>query len=170
MKRSIIFGTFALVILTCSASAQYNKPAGIAIRGGMFFPSNAAAKAEGNTWFAIGLDYKTKDVEFAAMRGGYDTSYSISVDYYAKGDFSNMPIMMNYISRKDQFYYGAGAGLGFVKTPIIGGTSTNTELTYQFNVGFEFQKGTMPFFIEGRYWGSAESALNGTAMYAGIKF
>ncbi len=170
MKKAKLFGAVALLALVSTANAQYNKPSGIAIRGGLFFPSDATAKAEGKTWFGVGLDYKTKDVEFEAMRGGYDTSYTISVDYYSKGDYSNMPIMLNYVSRRDNFYYGGGAGLGYAKTPTAGGTSTNTEMTYQFSVGFEFQKGTMPFFIEGRYWGCAESALTGTAIYAGIKF
>lgn len=170
MKTTPYLAILAVFAIAAPASAQYEKPAGISIRGGLFFPEDSGAKNEGKTWFGLGLDYKMKDVEFEALRGGYDTSYTVSIDYFSKGDYANMPILLNYVSRKDNFYYTAGAGFGFVKTPDAGGTSTNTELTYQFSVGFEFQKGTMPFFIEGRYWGCAESALTGTAIYAGIRF
>ncbi|HXH60163.1 MAG TPA: hypothetical protein VNI20_02265 [Fimbriimonadaceae bacterium] len=171
MKKIVLIVTVAALGLATIANAQYNKPAGISLRGGMFFPSNASAKAEGKTWFGVGIDYKLKDIDFRRSANGYDTSYSLSVDYYGKGDHANLPVLLNFVSRKDQFYYSAGAGLGFAKTPDVGGgTSTNTEFSYAFAIGFEFQRGTTPFFIEGRYMGSAETRLNGVGVYAGVRF
>jgi hypothetical protein len=170
MKR-IAIGIIAALGIASAASAQYGKPQGISLRGGMFFPSAASAKAEGKTWFGVGIDYKLKDLNYARTPDDFDTSFVLSLDYYGKGDHSNMPLLVNWVSRRDAFYYSAGGGLGFAKTPDgLGGTETQTELSYAFAVGFEFQQGSMPFFVEARYFGSAESALNGYGIFAGIRF
>ena len=169
------FSTILLVVLSCGLAAtalgQYKKPSGVSIRGGMFFPSAAAAQAAGHTWFGVGLDYKLRDLGYAAGMSGFDRSYSISIDYYGKGDYSNVPVMMNYVARGDRFYYGAGAGLGFAQTPDgSGGTKTNTEFVYQLSLGMDFQQGMTPVFVEARFFGSAESLVNGFGVYAGMRF
>lgn len=169
MKRAVLIAVVAA--LAGVASAQYGQPKGISLRGGMFFPTAASAKAEGKTWFGVGIDYKLKDLNYARTPDDFDTSFVLSIDYYGKGDHSNLPVMVNWVSRRDAFYYSLGGGLGFAKTPDgLGGTDTQTELSYAFAVGFEFQNQSTPFFVEARYIGSAESALNGYGIYAGIRF
>ena len=170
MKKFVTVAIVAAIGLSSIATAQYKKPSGLSLRGGLFFPSSASAKAAGKTWFGIGLDYKIKDVSFRRTPDGFDTFNTLSIDFYGKGDFTNVPIMFNQVSRRDKFYWGAGAGLGFATTPNGGGTDTNTEFVYQFSVGMDFEQGEMPFFIEGRYFGSAESKLNGFGVFAGIRF
>ena len=171
MKKIAALTVVAAIGMASIASAQYNKPSGISLRGGMFFPSAASAKAEGKTWFGVGIDYKIKDLNYGNMAGQNDTSFVLSVDYYGKGDHSNLPVMLNWVSRSQNIYYSAGGGLGFAKIPNgAGGTTTSTELSYGFTVGFEFQKSTTPFFVEAKYFGSAESRLNGYGIYAGIRF
>jgi hypothetical protein len=171
MKKLVLIGIFATLGMATVANAQYGKPQGISLRGGMFFPSAASAKAEGKTWFGIGIDYKLKDLNYARTPDDFDTAFVLSLDYYGKGDHSNMPLLVNWVSRRDAFYYSAGAGLGFAKTPDgLGGSDTQTELSFAFAVGFEFQQSATPFFVEARYVGSAESAVNGYGIYAGIRF
>lgn len=171
MKKLALIGLVATLGLAAVANAQYGKPQGISLRGGMFFPSAASAKLEGKTWFGVGIDYKLRDLGYARTPDDFDTSFVLSLDYYGKGDHSNMPLTANWVSRRDAFYYSAGAGLGFAKTPDgLGGTDTQTELAYAFAVGFEFQQMQTPFFVEARYFGSAESALNGYGIFAGIRF
>ena len=171
MKKLAVITVFAAIGLATVANAQYNQPSGISLRGGMFFPTGAAAKAEGKTWFGVGLDYKLKDLSYGRMPGDFDTSFVLSADYYGKGNFSNLPVLLNWVSRGDQFYYSAGAGLGFARTPDgLGGTSSETEFAYQFTIGFEFQQMQTPFFVEAKYFGSAESKLNGYGVFAGIRF
>lgn len=171
MKKLVLIAVVAAMSLATVAQAQYGRPQGISLRGGMFFPSADSAKAEGKTWFGVGIDYKLKDLNYARTPDDFDTSFVLSIDYYGKGDHSNLPVMVNWVSRRDTFYYSAGAGLGFAKTPDgLGGTDTATELSYNFAVGFEFQQGMTPFFVEARYFGSAESALNGYGIFAGIRF
>ena len=169
------FSTILLVVLSCGLAAtalgQYKKPSGVSIRGGMFFPSAKAAQAEGHTWFGVGLDYKLKDLGYAAGMTGFDRTYSVSIDYYGKGDYSNIPVMLNYVARGERFYYGAGAGLGIAQTPDgSGGTNTNTEFVYQLSVGMDFQRGMTPVFVEVRFFGSAESLVSGFGVFAGMRF
>ena len=170
MKKFAIAAVVAAVGLSTVAMAQYNKPTGLSLRGGLFFPSSASAKEEGKTWFGVGLDYKIKDVSFRRSTDGYDTFNTLSIDFYGKGDHTNVPVMFNQVSRRDKFYWSAGAGLGFARTPNGAGTDTNTEFCYQLSVGMDFEQGETPFFLEGRYFGSAESKLNGFGVFAGIRF
>ncbi|MCH8979600.1 MAG: hypothetical protein IH945_10220 [Armatimonadetes bacterium] len=170
MKKFALAAIVAAVGLTSVATAQLNESSGIALRGGLFFPSSGSARAEGKTWFGVGIDYKLKDASYRRSPGGFDRYYTVSLDYYGKGDHSNMPIMINMVARREKMYYTLGAGLGFAKTPKGAGDQTNTEFTYQFGIGMDFQEGETPFFIEGRYFGSAESKLSGFAVYAGIRF
>ena len=132
--------------------------------------SSASARAEGKTWFGVGIDYKLKDVSYRRAPGDFNRYYTLSLDYYGKGDHSNMPVMINVVARREKLFYSVGAGLGFAKTPKGAGVQTNTEFTYQFGIGMDFQGGETPFFLEGRYFGSAESKLSGFALYAGIRF
>jgi hypothetical protein len=148
------------------ASAETVKPIGASVRGGLFFPSSSSAKDVGNNWFGFGVDYKVKDLNFGNSEPGFSSSLSVSVDWYGKNDFTNVPVLLNFVGRKDAFYYSAGAGLGFAKIP----GESKTELAYQFSVGYDFVQGQTPAFLEARYLGSGRSDLNGFGIYAGIRF
>ncbi len=173
MKRiTTIAMLAALAVGTVSAAfAQTPEPIGLSVRLGALWPSNDAPKNEGDCWFTGGLDYKIKNLNFGNTDPSFSSALSVSLDYYGKGDFSNVPVLLNFVGRKDQFYYSAGAGVAFAKTPDgYGGTDSNLELGYQFSVGFDFTKGQTPVFVEARYQGCGKSDLNGIALYAGIRF
>jgi len=171
IKQKLAFVAAALALGTAFATAQEVKPVGLSIRGGLLFPSNGDARNEGKTWFAFGADYKLGDIAFGDMKPGVSSHYTISVDYYGKGDFRNVPIMLNYVGRQDQFYYLAGAGIGFTNVRLSPAqTERGNEFCYTIGVGWDWQKGTTPIFFEARWWGSAEAKVNGFALYAGFRF
>ncbi|MCW5937383.1 MAG: hypothetical protein KIT11_08770 [Fimbriimonadaceae bacterium] len=171
-KTAITLAAVALgVMLAAPAAAQYEKPLGLSARLGLFFPTNGDARdEEGRSWFAGGLEYKIRDLNYGSSNQ-MSASLTISADYYGKGDFSNIPLQLNWVARSQQVYYGAGAGVGF--THIKGGRnqdSNDVDFTFNLVVGYDFVRSSTPFFIEGRYWGSNESQLNGFGVYAGVRF
>ena len=167
---AIALATAALASVATTAFAQETKPLGLSLRAGIFWPTDSAAKNSGNTWFIGGAEYKVGDLHFGASQPGYQSSWSVSVDWYQKNDYRNLPVLLNYVGRKDQFFYSAGAGVGFTRRPVTGGTKSQTELAYQVGVGYDFMKGQTPLFVEVKWHGSGESKLNGFAAYIGVRF
>lgn len=171
MKTIALAGIIAIGIgLTSHAEAQYSKPLGLSVRAGLFLTGDGDARdREGRNWFAIGVEYKLRDLKFG--KAGDNSSYSISLDYYGKGNYGNMPILFNYIGRNQAFYYSAGVGLGFARVPDAGGSSdTTTEFAYQLSFGYDFNKMSTPFFAELRFYGSNETQLNGFGLLGGVRF
>lgn len=171
MKTIALAGIAALAFgLTSTSQAQYSKPYGMSFRAGLFLTGDGDARnREGRNWIALGLEYKLKDVKFGNV--GNNASYSVSMDYYGKGGYSNVPITFNYIGRQDSFYYSAGIGVGFARVPdAFGGSDTTTEFAYQLSVGYDFNRGQTPFFAEVRFYGSNETQLNGFALMGGVRF
>lgn len=153
------------------AFGQMTKPLGLSLRAGPFFPSASRASDEGKTWFVAGLEYKLGDLNFSGVDAKTSSSYSISLDYYGKGDFRSVPVTLNYVGRTDQFYFSAGAGVAFTRIRTTANqTKSNSEFAYQFSVGYDFVKGTTPVFVEARYYGSAETDLNGFGLLIGTRF
>lgn len=164
----------ALAALPFAALATQDatvKPIGLSIRAGVFFPSSNSAQGEGKTWFNGGLEYKIGNLGFGNAEPGYSASYSISVDYYGLGDFRNVPVLLNYVGRVNEFFYSAGAGLGAAKyREGLASTKNRTEFSYQVSVGYDFVKGSTPVFLEAKYFGCAKSDLNGFAINLGVRF
>lgn len=163
----------AAAAVTCAATAQYQKPVGISLRGGAFFPTNGDARDSGATWFTVGAEYKIKEMNLGGAPGNqYGGQLSLSLDYYGKGDYSNMPVMLNYTGRfENNFYYTVGAGIGFTRVPATGGkTASDEDFVVGLAAGYDFVRGGTPLFVEFRYFGSNESALNGFSLVGGIRF
>lgn len=156
----------------CALSqAQVTKPIGISVRGGLFFPSNGDAKDEAKNWIGFGADYKIGNLAFGQENVGLSTYYSISVDYFGKGDFSSVPVMLNFVQRTDTLYYIAGAGVSFSKVKLNATQRrTGTDFAYMLGIGYDIQKGMTPVFVELRYWGNSEARLAGFGVYAGVRF
>ncbi|HAY13772.1 MAG TPA: hypothetical protein PLB31_06540 [Fimbriimonadaceae bacterium] len=154
------------------AMAQYSKPSGLSVKGGLFFPiSNEAKNAAGSDWFGFGVDYELGNLFNVKSDGEVESTFHLSLDYYGDGDFSQVPVMLNYRGRQKNVYWVIGGGLGFVRTPKVGGgTTTNEEFAYNFALGYNFNQGATPYFIEARFLGSNEERLNGFGLYAGLRF
>jgi hypothetical protein len=152
------------------ASAQETKPVGLSLRAGVFFPASTEARdAEGDTWFAFGGEFKLKDLKFGDTQPGYSSYLSLSADYLSKGDYKNLPVLINYVGRVNQVYYTAGAGVGFAEFPDGLLNANKSLFAYSVGVGYDFQQASTPVFIEARYFGSGESRLDGYVVYLGVR-
>lgn len=172
MNKIAIAGlAMATLGLATTANAEYTKPMGLSVRAGIFFTgSNQARQAEGRNWFVMGAEYKLGDLNWGAKEG-FVGSYSLSIDFYQKGNFGNVPVTLNYVGRQNQFYFTAGVGVGFARTPdLLGGSDTNTEFAYQFGLGYDFNRFSTPLFVEAKFFGSNEARVNGFAIMGGIRF
>jgi len=168
-------GQFAMLgVLACSAGASFaqeTKPVGLSLRAGLVWPTTKAARDEGKTWFGVGLDYKIGNLGFGSENMKFSAAYGVSFDVFSKGDFSAIPITLNYIGRSDQLYYSVGAGVSFVKFPVSSvETRRETKFAYQFSVGYDFNRTGNPIFVEVRYFGNAESRLAAFGGFVGIRF
>jgi hypothetical protein len=153
--------------LVVPAMAQYAKPMDLSVRAGIFLASGDGKKFEGQNWFTIGLEKKLKDIPSA--NPDYMAHWSVSLDYYGKGGFSNVPLLYNYVGRNSDFYYGVGAGVGFGRTQSAGSDST-LDFNYQLSLGRDLDFGGQPLFVELRYFGSGRTALSGFSVVGGIRF
>jgi hypothetical protein len=95
------------------------------------------------------------------------TYLTISADTYSKGDFRAIPVLVNYVVRSNELYFLGGAGVSFTEEP---GESNETRLAFQFGVGWDFQKGSLPLFVEAKWFThSAGDKLNGLGLYIGAR-
>jgi hypothetical protein len=161
-----ILGTALIFGAASSTFAQESKPIGLSIRAGFFFPSNGDAKdAEGSSWFAAGIELKVKDVNWKGAGSAYQGHLSVSADTIGKGAVKNVPILLNYVGRNNEWYYTAGLGASFSSYD----GDSRTRMGFQVGVGYDFTQGKTPIFLEAKYWGASKSQFNGFAVYAGIR-
>jgi len=157
------------VAATTPAFAQEKKPMGLSVRLGLFFPSSDQAKDVGKNWFGGGIEYKLGDLNYGAQKG-HSASYSISIDTFSKGGFGTTPILLNYIARKENIYYKGGIGIGLLKLPVFGGSDNKSQFAYQLAIGYDFNKGNVPYFAEIAWLGSTKSDVNGIGIFGGVRF
>ena len=168
MTRTImIIGALAVV---SSAFTQVSKPTGLSVRLGLFMPSSSIGRNEGNSWFGGGVDWKIKE----GMMGnsGASGTYSVSADWFGKGSLSTVPVMLNFTSHNKESYWSVGAGVALTRDYVVVGAVRNsrnkTNFGYTAALGWEFQKGSNPLFVEGRYFGNSNSNLSGFGVFVGI--
>lgn len=169
-----VLGIGVLAALATVSSAQATKPMGLSVRAGFFMPSSGIAKDQGKNWFGFGAQYKLKDLGFGTMDRGYAASLEVSADYMSKGDLQSMPVLLNYVARQNQMFFSGGAGFSFSKEIDVVGppvtTRNRTVFAYQIGVGYDFQQGQTPLFVEAKYFGSTSTDLNGFGVYVGVRF
>jgi hypothetical protein len=163
-KLAVITLSAVALAAAVPAMAQETKPIGLAVKAGLFFPSDATAKTAGKNWFAFGVDYKLKDLNVGM--GKSSGSLSLSLDYLNKGGFRSVPVLVNYTLRSSEFYYGVGAGVSFTRIP---GLSDKTRFAFAATLGYEFQTGKTPLFIEARYLGTEKKELGGFGVFVGVR-
>lgn len=172
MNRKILVTTIGLLAVgaATSALAQESKPVGLSVRAGLFFPSSSNARDIGKSWFAGGADFRLKDMNLGTTGASSSSAeLTVSADYYGKDNATTVPVLLNFVGHNNETYYTAGVGVGFNRFPdTAGGTNNTTRLAYQIGLGYNFQQGKSPLFLEARYWGSSNSDLNGVAVYVGI--
>jgi hypothetical protein len=168
MKKIALTALVAVSVLP--AFGQDYVPHNLSVRLGGFFPTNGAAKDESKTWLGVGAQY-TFRTGIVQKESGYSADLAVSLDYYGRGDFRALPVMVNYIGHMSpKLWYTGGVGASFSRYPKGGSTDSSVEFAYALGVGYNLIEGKQPIFVEGRYWGNSESKLSGFAIYAGIRF
>jgi hypothetical protein len=144
---SALLGASFVLAGATSVSAQETRPIGLSLRGGLFF-------GEGDTDPAFGAEFKLKDVNWEGIGEGYLGSFTLSLDHF--GDTT--PAMLNFVARKNEWYWTGGAGFMMGDDPGLG---------FQLGLGYDFARGQTPLFVEGKYWfGSSRSGLG---VYLGVR-
>ncbi len=156
----------AAALFVTPAVAQYQKPLGLSFRLGLFLAQGKAKDAEGQNWMTGGFEYKLGNLKFNDTSS---TSYTVSLDYYGKGSQSSAPLLVNYVTRLESFYYSAGAGVSFTHTNFSGSDSS-LEFAYQLSIGKDFVRSNTPLFVELRYNGNNRTDLNGFSIVGGVRF
>lgn len=172
MKRSVLVLAGA-VVLAVSASAQTSKPMGLSVRAGLLWPTSEFGRDQGRTWFGIGGEFKLKDATFGVTDRASSGMLSISADYYGKGAGSAFPVLLNYVGMNNEFFYSFGAGITFSRDEeVVAGVAQSrnqTNFGYQLGLGYNFQHGQNPLFVEAKYFGSGNSNTNALGLYVGIR-
>jgi hypothetical protein len=156
----LVFGA----AVSASAQEAANPPVGLSARIGVFLPTEDSTRdVASDSWFAAGVDFKLKDL---ATMGG-PGSFTVSLDYAAKNDFRLLPILLNYQVRQGSSYLFGGVGATFSR---LGNGNSDTLFAYQIGVGYDYQAGATPLFVEGKFMGTEKSELNGFGVYVGVRF
>ncbi|MCC6444787.1 MAG: hypothetical protein IT210_15170 [Armatimonadetes bacterium] len=181
MKRAVLALALMFVFVlmfAVVASAQYGDEAGknqFSVKLGFFRPQDGDVRnATGDTWFAAGVDYTF--MEMPTTRASVSLEWAQhSVD--GGGDARIIPLTVNYSWKQEaaeggmnQFYYGAGAGLYFVRAKGGGSTTSETKFGVQIHGGVDF--GQM-WFAELKYAfvGKIEGVNpGGLFLYVGKRF
>jgi hypothetical protein len=171
-KRMLWVATFAVAGVLMFSAAPVRAEQGMQdfkVRLGAFFPSKRQVRnATQDVWLHGGLDYYFRQSEMSDSGNTY--TLGVSIDYYGSNDMYNIPVMVTYTGNANpQFYYMAGAGVGFAKN-MAGNTKTGFAWTV--GVGYNFQTGTTPISLEVRYSGTTNTSEqhNGVSVLAGFRF
>jgi hypothetical protein len=155
------------------AYAQTTKPMGLSVRAGIALPMSGYGRDIGRTWFGVGGEYKLKDANFGMTDRSSSGMLSISADYYGKGQASAVPVMLNYVAMQNEFFYSVGAGIAFTHDEeLVAGimqSRSATNFAYQFGLGYNFQSGSNPLFVEGKFFGNGNSRLNALGLFVGVR-
>lgn len=173
MNKFAKVGIGALVLAIASvSSAQTNGPTGFSARLGAFFPSDKAGQNLSHTWWGAGVDYKLNSYKVESVNSETPAYLGLSVDYYAHGSDSNVPLALTYNVRAGQFVYSAGLGADFYNVSDL--SESGVGLGGQIGVTYEFaQKNATagsPLFVGAKYFLTKKTALTGLGVYLGVRF
>ena len=166
MKKQI--AVFTIVTLGAMAVAQDGSTP-ISLRLGFDYPVMGSTRDQNKEFFGIGVQRK---VASAGHSEHYNTDLELSIDYYGRGNFRHVPILLNYVgySTKGDTFWSIGGGFGFIKRPIVSGTESVGRLAYQASIGMNLTTGATASFLELKYIGSELSELNVVGLYFGVRF
>ncbi|MBI1334164.1 MAG: hypothetical protein JST12_20340 [Armatimonadetes bacterium] len=166
MKKQLAVST--IVMLGAMAVAQDN-PTPITFRIGFDYPVIGSTRNNEKEFYGIGFQRKISDVRSSEM---YDSSLELSLDYYGRGNYRHIPILLNYVgqSKNGNTFWSVGGGLGFIKQPTATGTESIARAAYQASVGLNLTSGQTASFVEVKFFGSESSAVNAYGIYYGVKF
>jgi hypothetical protein len=168
MNRKMLItamGACALVGAAVPAYAQGTTPTGLSLKLGVLWPTDSAVRsATSDTWFTGGIEYRFKDMPVTTPN--MKAHLSISADFAENHHASITPVLLNYVADQNQTYWLVGAGAAFLHAP----GDDRTKFAYQAGLGYNFEQGATPVFLEARYVGTSESHANAVLLDVGIRF
>ncbi|RYG22399.1 hypothetical protein EON82_17230 [bacterium] len=168
MKTTTLGAISAAFALCAVAGAQTSvQPLGIKLRVGAFLPTNeSTVDATSNALFAFGAEYRLQSITLPSF-GEFVGGASVSVDYFNKNDFGMIPVLFNYVGTRGPLSLSAGVGVGFASLP----GANDSKFAYQLGAAYDLSvSSSVPIFVEGKFFGSEQSRLNGFGVYVGIRF
>src|SRR3982751_4923140 len=91
MKKQLAVCT--IVMLGALAAAQ-DSSTPISLRVGFDYPLIASTRSQAKEFIGIGLQRKVATV---GTSDNYNTDLELSIDYYGRGNFRHVPILLNYV-------------------------------------------------------------------------
>ncbi|RYG48648.1 hypothetical protein EON79_03840 [bacterium] len=170
MKKIFAIAALAATVVPAFAQSVVPGSTGLSARVGAFFPAHTTARNLSKTWFAAGIQYKGGDLVNGPFNARVSASYAFSVDYIQRADFRIVPVMVNYVGEVDRIFFTAGVGVAFTRFPVAGGSDDKARFAYTLGAGYKVNIGTVPAFVEGKFWGNEKSEANGFGLYAGVRF
>ena len=168
MKLSTLGAVTAALAVSAAAGAQAqsNTQVGASVRFGLFLPTNQATNDDvGTGLIAFGVDYRLDPRTPRLL--GLTSNLSISIDYYRRDEFGNIPVLINYIARTGQFSFGIGAGVGFETLP----DRDRTGFAYDASISYDIPStSTLPIYLQAKFLGAERSRLDGVGLYVGLRF
>ncbi len=166
MKKQI--AVFTIVMLGALAAAQ-DSSTPITLRLGVDYPTIASTRSQAKEFYGLGLQRKISSMGSSEH---YTTDLELSIDYYGRGNFRHIPVLLNYVgySRRGDSFWSAGAGFGFIKRPVGLGTESVGRLAYQVSIGLNLSSGPTASFVELKYFGSELTDVNAVGLYYGVRF
>lgn len=163
-KMMAALGAFAVLGAT-PALAQESRPMNLSVKAGLMFPSSSEARDEASNFLQLGLEYKLSDLNPTTTSPDYRAYMSLAFDYFSGGDFSIAPLQLNYVGARNEWYYTAGAGVAFADI-----NGSDTLFSWSLGIGYNFQQGKSPTFVEAKYFGTDQSEANGISVAVGVRF
>ena len=150
------------------AAAQSNGPSGISVRVGGFFPTNSLATDLGSSWIGFGVDYKLNSFSAKDPAPGSGSYWGLSADFYSHGSDNDLPVALTYNIRQGQFVYSAGIGPDFRNSTDL--TGNGVGISEQLAASYDFSTGSIPLFLQAKYFFSSRPELSGFGIYLGARF
>ena len=158
-------GAVALTAAAVPAAAQSSTPTGLSAKLGVLWPTDSGTRdATSDTWFDVGLEYRFHDMPMTDSN--MKAHLSLSLDWATQSSNRIAPLLVNYVGEQSQTYWMVGAGAAFLHS-----TGTDeTKFAYQFGLGYNFEQGPTPAFVEARWLGTSESRANAIIVDVGVRF
>jgi hypothetical protein len=173
MNRTVLAGAASLLAMSATgvSFAQETAPKNVSFRIGAAFPTHSDTRDIAKTVFAAGIEFKFLDLKQTSTDPSVSGGLSVSLDYYGRDRFSNVPLLVNYVGRSNQFFFSLGAGISFIRYDNDGTDFNRTRFGYQVGIGYDFNTQLQtPLFLELKYFGSSENKANAIGAYLGVRF
>lgn len=168
MKLSTLGAVTAALAISAVAGAQARSSSqvGVSIRAGAVFPTDTSTNDDAGTgFFSFGVDYRL-DPRLPRIFG-LESNLAVSVDYFRRDDYGNIPITLNYFGATGRYFFTVGAGVGFENIP---GKSV-AGFAYEAGIGYELPTtSSLPVFLQVKFLGADRSKINGVGAYVGVRF